>query len=116
MPSSLPIGGSRENCYIWVEPRAADASRGVDRDRPAREHMTRKMAGRKKELARLTERYERHDGLSDVLVDTVAMPGHAIATITIEIEGDAIEHDSISLLQAAPHRLHQGGKKRLPRL
>ena len=47
-------------------------------------------------MARLAERYERHDGIHDLWRYAVAMPGNAVGTIAVEVDPHRIEPDVVA--------------------
>src|SRR5579862_5033559 len=60
------------------------------------------------ERSRGAERDEGDDGPLDRGGDAVAVPGHAVAAVPIEVEADGIELDRVALGQDATRRLELG--------
>src|SRR4029077_903180 len=51
--------------------------------------------GPEQELSWLSQRDQRHDGLLDLLPDPVAVPGHAVPAVPVEVEAGRVEQDTV---------------------
>src|SRR5882762_7840972 len=64
------------------------------------------------ELARFAERGQRHDRLLDLLGDPIAMPGHAVLAVAVEIEAGGVEDHAVTRRQREADVLEDPGLQR----
>src|SRR5712672_819233 len=61
--------------------------------------------GPEQELPWLSQRDQRHDGLVDLLPDPVAVPGHAVPAVPVEVEPGRVEQDAVPGAEREPDLL-----------
>src|SRR5580692_3793977 len=63
----------------------------------------------KEQIARLTQRDERHDRLDDLLADLVTVPGDAVAAVAVQVEAGRVEQGAVASREGESHRIEDRG-------
>src|SRR5436305_6750970 len=69
-------------------------------------------AGAGEEPARISQRHQGHDRLGDLAGDPVAVPGHAVAPVAIEVEAHRVQGHAVARRQHLSHALEDGRLER----
>src|SRR5205823_12109605 len=98
-----------------VLPRALRAAAGDEQVAAAEEERPAPSAraGTEQEPPRLADRHDGDERIVDLACDAIAVPGHAVVAVAVEVEPHRVEPHPIALREGKAHLLDERQERRL---